>query len=59
MVAWEIPLPTRTLFIETKRSKGGRLSEDQEHWRDELIGRGFEWVLASRVEDLRRHLHGR
>lgn len=48
-----------TGFIEVKRpwKKGdkrarGRLSPDQESWRDTLKGMGFEWVLVESIDDM-------
>lgn len=48
---------TRTLFIEDKcKGKGGRLSPDQEDWRDRLLGAGYEWLLARSVDALKEYL---
>ncbi len=47
---------SRVLFIETKRSKGGKLSQQQEQWRDHLLSQGYEWVLVQDVQQLQGYL---
>lgn len=34
------------LFIELKRTDGGKLSENQERWRDILKAQGYLWIEA-------------
>lgn len=38
-------------FLEVKREKGNDLSDDQEDWRDMLIGRGFPWAMIRQPEE--------
>ena len=38
-------------FIEVKREIGNDLSEDQEDWRDMLIGWGFPWAMIRQPEE--------
>ncbi|WP_311267471.1 VRR-NUC domain-containing protein [Sphingobium sp. WCS2017Hpa-17] len=38
-------------FIEVKREIGNDLSEDQEGWRDMLIGWGFPWAMIRQSEE--------
>ena len=36
----------RVIFVETKRPKGGRLSERQIWWGEKLISLGFTWCVV-------------
>jgi hypothetical protein len=47
---------SRVLFIETKRGKGGKLSQQQEQWRDRLTSDGFEWLMADDVQKVQEYL---
>lgn len=38
-------------FIEVKREIGNDLSDNQEDWRDMLIGWGFPWAMIRQPED--------
>lgn len=38
-------------FMECKREKGGKLSDEQLHWRDFLLALGFRWALVETPED--------
>lgn len=38
-------------FIEVKREIGNDLSDDQEDWRDMLIGWGFPWAMIRQPEE--------
>lgn len=38
--------PWHGLFIELKRQKGGRISEAQRNWLDDLAGQGYCAVVA-------------
>lgn len=40
------------LYIELKRTIGGRLSESQCRWRDILINEGYDWYEAKGAADL-------
>lgn len=35
------------LYLEMKRQKGGRLSEDQKKWRQSLTEKGYGWEVAN------------
>jgi hypothetical protein len=39
------------LYIELKRKYGGRLSESQKKWRDDLIREGYAWFMAQGHEE--------
>ena len=43
--------PELKLWIEMKRSKGGRLSEDQIDWRDHLLSIGDRWIVVKGAVD--------
>ena len=38
-------------FIEVKREIGNDLSDDQEDWRDMLVGWGFPWAMIRQPEE--------
>ncbi|WP_088201711.1 VRR-NUC domain-containing protein [Sphingobium sp. Z007] len=38
-------------FLEVKREVGNDLSDDQEDWRDMLIGWGFPWAMIRQPEE--------
>lgn len=38
-------------FMEVKREIGNDLSDDQEDWRDMLIGWGFPWAMIRQPEE--------
>ena len=42
----------RIIFVETKRPKGGKLSELQKWWAKELIGLGFAYDQVWDEDDL-------
>lgn len=44
------------LYIEMKRQKGGRLSEDQGRWLSELSARGYRAVVCPGAESAIREL---
>ena len=43
----------RVIFVETKRPKGGRLSEHQKFWKVLLEEQGFEVFICSTTEQAR------
>ena len=43
----------RIIFVETKRPKGGKLSELQKKWRQWLVGLGFPYFTIWDDENLR------
>ena len=42
----------RVYLVETKRPKGGVLSERQKWWRNKFFRLGFFWALVSTVDQL-------
>ncbi|QRN55916.1 VRR-NUC domain-containing protein [Dyella caseinilytica] len=45
----ELPVPRggfHGLYIEMKRTEGGRLSKEQREWRDHLTASGYEWAMC-------------
>lgn len=48
----DLYIPSLHLWIEFKRTKGGRLSTDQKDWRDHLKNEcGDSWMLAKGAAD--------
>lgn len=47
----DLYIPAWKLWVEMKRQKGGRLSEDQKKWRNYLIEIGDTWVSAKGCEE--------
>ena len=43
----------RLVFVETKRPKGGKLSELQKKWAHWLTDLGFDWCVVWNEEELR------
>jgi len=56
-----LPVPSRGyagLFIEMKRIKGGKISKDQEEWKEMLSEENFAWVLAKGFVQAKRLIKG-
>ncbi len=49
--AADLYIPEWKLWIEFKKIKGGVLSENQEKFRDYVLGIGDKWILANGCED--------
>ena len=47
---------TRGVAVEMKRTKGGRVSEDQQAWLDQLEALGWSAIVARGVDDAVRQL---
>lgn len=48
--------PHRSLYLEIKRQKGGKLSEEQRWWRDALLAQGNHVQRVDGFEQARTHL---
>ena len=49
-----LPVPrgsSHGLFVEMKRRKGGRLSEEQKEWADALMNQNYTWICANGAEE--------
>jgi len=44
------------LFIEMKRASGGKLSQDQKRWLDELYAQGYACVVCTSWETAKKHI---
>lgn len=56
-----LPVPRGTLhglYIELKRASGGKLSPDQEAWRDFLQANGYAWACCKGFEEARKVIVG-
>lgn len=45
-------LPGVVFWVETKRSKGGRLSEEQKQWKARIEGHGGLYIVARSEKDV-------
>lgn len=55
---WVLVSPAGTIgFVELK-CEGGRLSDGQRVFRDEILERGCRWALCRSVDEMRKFLEG-